>query len=308
MSLQLMVDTDVGVDDALALLIVLAAPEVELLGVCGVAGNVALNQVMRNIGVVLDVAQAPPVPIYRGCANPLIGEHRDAGGVHGEDGLGNTSFPPSRRPVADQHAALAIVETARAHPGMTLLTLGPLTNVALALRLDPELPRRLGRIVVMGGTIRGQGNVTPAAEYNVWADPEAAHIVLNSGADLWLVSWETTLDHMIPWKRWASLVGKETPKARFASAITRHIEGVLRHTFHLPGFTIPDPLAAVVAVMPEAVRRAEPHAVHVELCGHHCRGQTVVDYHGVSGQAPNAHVVLEIEMEAVHALLEQALG
>lgn len=258
--------------------------------------------------MVLDAVEAPSVPVYRGCARPIIGEHRDAGGVHGEDGLGNTFFPPSSRPVADQHAALAIVETARANPGLTLLTLGPLTNVALALQLAPDLPRYLDRMVVMGGTVRGQGNVTPAAEYNVWADPEAAHIVLNSGAPIWLVSWETTLDHIIPWERWTALVNRETPKARFARAITWHIEGVLRHTFHLPGFTIPDPLAAVVALQPEAVQRAERYAVQVELSGHYSRGATIVDYHGVSGQAPNVNVVLEIEMGAVYALLEQALA
>ncbi len=305
--MRVMVDTDVGVDDALALMMVLASPDVEVVGICGVAGNVGLDQVMRNIGVVLDAVGAPPVPVYRGCATPLIGEHRDAGGVHGADGLGNTAFPPSSRPVADVHAALAIVEAGRTCADLTLLALGPLTNVALAFRLDPELPARLERLVVMGGTIRGQGNVTPAAEYNFWADPEAAHIVLNSGANLWLISWETTLDHLIPWDRWEELVRLPTPKARFVRAITGHIEGVLRHTFQLPGFTVPDPLAAAVALAPEAVRRAERHAVQVELCGHHCRGQTVVDYHGVGAEPPNAHVVFELDMDAVNALLERAL-
>ncbi|MDQ7029116.1 MAG: nucleoside hydrolase [Ardenticatenia bacterium] len=303
----MLVDTDVGVDDALALMMVLAAPEVDVVGICGVAGNVGLDHVMRNIGVVLDAAGAPPIPIYRGCAGPLVGEHRDAGGVHGADGLGNTAFPPSSRPVSDAHAALAIVEASRACPDLTLLTLGPLTNVALAFRLDPEVPSRLNRLIVMGGTIRGQGNVIPAAEYNVWADPEAAHIVLNSGANLWLISWETTLEHLIPWGQWGELLRQPTPKARFARAITGHIEKVVRHTFRLPGFPIPDPLAAAVAMAPEAVRRAHHFPVHVELCGRHCRGQTIVDYHGVGGKAPNAHVVFELDMETIYALLERGL-
>lgn len=303
----LFIDTDPGVDDALALLIALAHPETEVLGISGVAGNVELEQVMLNIGKVLDVFEAPDLPIHRGADRALLGDRRDAGGFHGADGLGDRFFPPTLRTESGEHAAEAMLHFSRALPGeLTLLALGPLTNVALAFALDPEMPARLDRLVVMGGTIRGQGNVTPAAEFNVWADPEAAFRVFGSGAPITLVSWETTLDHLIPWNRWNRWSAGANPRAQFVREITTRM--VERERSSWPGLALPDPLAALVAVAPEAVLAADRRPVTVELNGVWSRGATIVDHRPEPKAPPGVEIVRKLDLDLMERLVKISWG
>lgn len=306
--MKLFIDTDPGIDDAIALLMAFAAPHVEVVGTSGVAGNVGLDDVMRNLAVVLDVAGAPrDLPLWRGSACALLGCARDAAGFHGEGGLGGAAFPLSTRAPAPGHAALAISRAAREHPGeLCLLALGPLTNVALAFALDPELPSLLQRLVVMGGTIRGCGNITPAAEFNAWADPEAFARVLAADAPLVLVSWETTLDHMVPWETWGRWVTGEGALAGFVASVTRLL--VEREKGRgWPGMALPDPLAAAVAIAPECVLAAEDRHVVIELAGGETRGQTIVDARVGCTPAANARIVQRIDMAIVERLVRAGL-
>jgi purine nucleosidase len=170
MMIRLVIDTDPGVDDAHAIMTAFAHPGARVKAITTVAGNVPLERTTANACTILDVLEQD-VPVYAGCDRPLVGQPPDASYFHGADGLGDSGYPPSRRGVADRHAVNALIRQANESPGeLTLVAIGPLTNVALATRLDPTLPQKYQRLVVMGGAIRCVGNITTAAEFNAYAD------------------------------------------------------------------------------------------------------------------------------------------
>jgi len=305
--LNLIIDTDVGVDDAQALMLALAHPRARVVAVTTVGGNVPLENVVPNVFEVLHVMGAEDVPVFPGARAPLLpGPREHARGVHGADGLGN--YAPRRARVQPQSepAAQAIARLARERPGeLTLVALGPLTNLALALALEPELPRLLKDLVVMGGAHTGRGN-TPhlAAEFNFYFDPEAAHVVMQAFPRLTLLTWETTLAHLLPWGEHERLAALGTPRAEFYGAIT----GVTRSFLEklgIDGLVIPDPLAMVAALEPEAIVASEMHRVWVETCGAHTRGMSVLDY-GRQGE-PNVRVITAMDDARVRALFERTL-
>jgi purine nucleosidase len=308
---DLIVDTDAGVDDAIALLMALAHPTTRLMAVTTVCGNVAVEQVTRNVCLILDQL-GHAAPVYPGCDRPLMGRMLHAGGIHGEDGLGNVAhtLPSSTHRPQDEPAAQALVRLGRENAGkFTLLALGPLTNLALALRLDPGFAQNVARLVVMGGAIEAHGNASAAAEFNILADPEAAAIVFEAGfPELWLLSWETTLKYPLAWDRYETLAAKGTRQAAFFKQITAYTAHLLRDTFAAPGFLLPDPLAAAVALQPDLVRQAPHVAVNIELAGAHGRGLTSVDWRGLYGQPPNANVVTDLDEGLFFDLLEAGLG
>src|SRR5438874_452369 len=191
MSRTFLIDTDTASDDAVALIMALRHPDVRVAAITVVAGNVPLEQATRNALYTAELCGRDDVCVYAGAAKPLMREPEHAQWFHGEDGLGNQNYPPPRGRCGAKHAADAIVETVRANPGLTLVTLGPLTNVAMALQRDPTIARSVARCVIMGGNPCCEGNVTPAAEYNIWVDPEAARIVMHSGLPVELVGWQT---------------------------------------------------------------------------------------------------------------------
>jgi len=305
----LLIDTDAGVDDALALMLALAHPGAEVAGVTAVGGNVPLARVVPNVFEVLHVMGAEEVPVFPGAREPLLpGERVHATEFHGEDGLGD--YPKRRARVRPERepAALAIARLARERPGeLTLVALGPLTNLALALRLEPELPRLLRRLVVMGGAHTARGN-TPhwAAEFNFYYDPEAAQMAVQAFEELTLVTWETTLAHPINWEEHDRLAALDTPRARFYAAITRTTRGFLEKR-GLPGLLIPDPLAMAAALDPGAVTAEARHRGWVETCGVHTRGQLVLD-HGRSPETPNVRVVTGMDRARVFERFRQALA
>src|SRR5271154_5014935 len=183
-----LIDTDTASDDAVALIMALRAPDMRVAAITTVAGNVSLPQATRNALYTLDLCGVN-VPVYIGADKPLVRIHQRATWFHGNDGLGDHDYPtPSRSAVAG-HAADAIIDTIEANPGLVLVTLGPLTNVALAVIKQPKIAAKVSRCVVMGGAPCCEGNVTPAAEYNIWCDPEAARIVMRSGLPVELVGW-----------------------------------------------------------------------------------------------------------------------
>lgn len=310
--MKLIVDTDMGIDDAIALLMLLDRPEVEIEAITTVAGNISLDQATHNVGVVLDVANGPAIPFYRGCARPLLPyEPEDAAGIHGPDGLGGAGQVETRRRAEAEHASPALVRLVRENPGqITLLVLGPLTNVALALRLDPELPQKLKRLVVMGGAVDGRGNTTSTTEFNIGFDPEAAKIVFAAAGQvpdgLWLVPWETSLAYALPFAAWYTMIAGDQPVARFVRQMTAHLKQVLEAIDHT-AFSWPDPLAAAVAISPALVTAQEHRFVEVEVGQGLARGQTIVDYRPQSKAAPNLHIVRQIDMPTFQELLRSAV-
>ena len=305
--IRLAIDTDPGVDDATAIMAAFAHPEARIEAITTVAGNVSLERTTANVCTILDVLEQN-VPVYAGCSHPMVGDVVDAGYFHGADGLGDSGYPLSPRLVEDEHAVNALIRLANESPGeLTLVAIGPLTNVALATRLDPTLPQKYARLVVMGGSVRGVGNITTAAEFNAYADPEAAAVVFDAWPGLTLVSWETTMAHPFSAEQVEVLLSVDSPRAEFFRRITLRSIGVLEQILGRKELLAPDLLAMAVALEPDIVRQVETHYVQVELAGKHTRGHTTVDWFDRTGQEPNVNLVLEMDTERLWKILQSAV-
>ena len=304
---QLLIDTDPGVDDALAILMAYAHADVAGLSIA--AGNVGLAHTVRNAGTLVDLLGAS-TPVFAGCATPLVRlPQEDAAFVHGEDGFGDIGFPTPQALAAGEPAALALLRLTRERPGeLTLVALAPLTNLALALRLDPTLPQRVARLVVMGGAISGHGNTaTLPAEFNIGFDPEAAHVVFEAFAQFDLVDWEATLRHAFDETEFDGWLAGGDRRADFYGQIC----GVARASNRRRGrhgVIAADALAMAVAIDRSLVTRSERRHVAVELDGRLTRGATVVDWDGRLGKPANANVVLELDQRRFGAMVRAALG
>ena len=302
----LIIDVDTGIDDAFALLYACACPRAELVGVSTVDGNVDLGRATRNTRAVLALARRPDVPVWPGCAAPLLRPIKDASRFHGASGLGYAELSEPDDDSAPAHAVDAIIAAARARPGaVTLVATGPLTNIAAALLREPALPRLLGRFVLMGGAYRDGGNVTPAAEFNIWHDPEAARIVFRAfagqeAAPLVAVGLDVTRQTQL---RPADLDGlkRRTTNLPHGVALMRFLDDSARHYFEtmeqMTGarvFTMHDPLAVAAAIDPSLIV-TQRVAVDVETAGELTAGMTVADWRGVWPQPPNAHVAIAVQ-------------
>jgi inosine-uridine nucleoside N-ribohydrolase len=296
----ILVDCDPGHDDAIALLLALASPEVELVGVSTVHGNTTLDKTTRNALRVLELAGHGEIPVAAGADTPLTRERFVAEYVHGESGLDGPALPaPIHEPVR-QHAVEFLAE--RLRPGLVLVPTGPLTNIALLLERRPDV--RPERIVLMGGAI-GLGNVTPAAEFNIWADPEAAAQVFESGIDVTMVGLDVT--HK------ALLTPERTERLRATGRIGKVVAELVdfyslyhREQYGWPGPPIHDAMAVAHVIDPGLLETKACH-VAVETASELSRGRTVVDLYGRTGQPPNAHVAVDVDAERFLDLLEQRL-
>ncbi|MBN1260238.1 MAG: nucleoside hydrolase [Anaerolineae bacterium] len=305
--IRLVIDTDPGVDDAHAIMAAAAHPAVHIEALTAVKGNVALKHTAANACKILDIMESEAT-VYAGCALPLIAPPSDASEFHGRDGLGNSNLPPSPRPIAEEHAVQALIRMANAAPGeLTLLAIGPLTNVAMATRLDPELPQKYRELVVMGGSIRGMGNATPAAEFNLYTDPEAAAIVFSTWPQLTLLSWETTMAHTFSPQQVDALWSMASPRAEFFRRVSQNTLDFINHFLGDRFLLEPDLLAAAVAIEPDIVKTAEWRHVEIELAGVNTRGQTTVDWFDRTGKDPNVKLVLEMDTDRVWEMLKAAL-
>ncbi|MDC8014749.1 nucleoside hydrolase [Tahibacter soli] len=305
MTQRLLIDTDPGVDDALAILMAYRHSRIEALSIT--AGNVGLAHTVANALKLTELVGAD-TPVYPGCPVPLVLPAEDAAHVHGMDGFGDAGIAPAHRAAADEHAALALVRLARAHPGeLTLVALGPLTNLALALRLDPDLPSRIARLVVMGGAVTGRGNTSVSAEFNIGFDPEAAHVVFSSWPMFELVDWEATVRHALDFDQAERWFASGDKRATFYGAISKKTRAFNKER-ERPGLIAADALAMAVVLDPGIVVRAEERHVSVELNGALTRGATIVDWDRRGGKAPNARIVLDVDHARFAAMIAQALG
>ena len=310
--MKLIVDTDAGIDDAIALLMLLAQPDLQLLAISSVAGNVSLLQATQNIKTILDITNAPATPIYQGCARPLLRYAAlDAMDIHGDDGLGGAGRTNSPRPVEAEPASLALLRLARQYTGrLTLLTLGPLTNIAVAIRLDPTFLTHFDRIVMMAGAVDVRGNTSAAAEFNIVVDPEAAHIVFDAchrtGVMVQLISWEATLAHPLTPETWAEIIEGDSPVARMAQTMTVFLNE-RRAEYNEPHILWPDPLAAAIVCRPEIILSQEARSIKVEIGHTLTRGQTLVDYRRRPDKPPNTQIIREVDGQQFRDLLKMAV-
>ncbi len=288
MSRSMIIDTDTASDDAVALIMALRAPDVSVKAITIVSGNVPAQQGAANALFTAELCGSD-VPVYLGAARPLLREPAHATWFHGLDGLGDMHYPAAKRGLAPGHAVDALIETIKANPDILLVTLGPLTNVALAVSRAPEIVGLVSRCIVMGGAACTVGNVTPAAEYNIWCDPEAARIVFHSGLPVEMVGWELCRGeaNLLP-DEMAEVRAFGTPLAEFAIDCNRRAFEATQAQSGDPGLGLPDPVAMAIALDPSICTRSSLHHVAVETQSELTRGQTVVDLFGVSTDERNA--------------------
>ena len=322
-------DVDTGIDDSLALLYACASSEVELVAVTCVAGNVDARQVAENTRAVLELAGRTDVEVALGRETPLVRDLETTPETHGPRGIGYAELPPPSRPLSDRHAVDLLIEEARRRPGeLTLVTLGPLTNLAVAVLREPDLPRLLDRYVLMGGSYRSPGNTAPTSEWNVHVDPDAARVVFRAWESAAAVDpavrrpvalgldvterAKFTPEHMVrlarragshPDERLAPDEGIET-RSVASNPVVRYLADALRFymEFHsrydgFYGAFIHDPLAVATAIDP-SLARTEALTVDVELAGRLTAGETVTDWRRTWGRPPNVDVAVEADAGA----------
>lgn len=306
--IPLLIDTDPGVDDALALLMAFNDARHEIVGLTIAAGNVGLQYTVRNALKLCEVAGRADIPVFAGAPAPLLHPSPDAGYVHGQDGFGDVGFEPAGRQAEDEHAALAILRLSHRHAGrLVLVALGPLTNIALALKLDPTLPQRVARFVVMGGAVTCHGNITPAAEFNFYFDPEAAHIALQAFERYDLADWEATLAHGLPHREVDAWLAADSERARFYARISEktRLWSADRRGDH---WFAADALAMAFVLAPEGALELAQRPLAVELQGAHARGASVVDWRREGGRPDQANILLRYDQARFQELIRAALA
>ncbi|MCY3924403.1 MAG: nucleoside hydrolase [bacterium] len=295
---RFLIDTDTASDDAVALIMALRSPDVAVEALTIVAGNVPLDRCIQNALYTAELCGSS-VPVYAGLARPLFRDLTTAEIVHGQDGLGDIGLDLTGRSAAEGHAVDVLVETICGSPGeVTLVTLGPLSNVGAALLRAPEMAEAVQHCYIMGGTGQLPGNITPAAEFNIYVDPEAARIVFESGMPITMVGWDVswTCAFMGP-EAEARIRAIGTPYSDFTcdiqATLTEFAEGMLG----IAGFDLPDPLAMAVALDP-SIAETDDRYVEVVSGDGPARGQTIVDHLGATRKAPNVSVVTHVPPEA----------
>ena len=287
MARTLLIDTDGGSDDVVALIMALRSPGVRVAAITTICGNVPVEQATQNVLYTVELCQAE-TPVFAGAAKPLTRELVTAQWFHGQDGLGDHGYKPSSRRADSRHAVEALIETALANPGIEILTLGPLTNVALAINREPKIVKAIGRLVVMGGAPCCEGNVTPAAEYNIWVDPEAAKIVFHAGLPLEMVGWhlcrgEAALNESDINK----ILALKTPLAEFTIRCNSVASDAYYKQTGEKGISLPDPVSAAITLQPNLCTHSSMHYVDIETASELTRGMTVVDRLGVAADERN---------------------
>ena len=307
---KIIIDTDPGQDDAVALLLALASPEeVEVIAVVAVAGNVPLSHTTTNARQVLELAGRTDVPLYAGCARPMRRRLVTAEHVHGPTGLNGPALPAPTMPVQGQHGVQYLIDAYRgAEAGsITLVTLGPLTNIAMALVEAPDIAPRLREIVAVLGSWSENGNITPAAAFNEYVDPEAADVVLTSGVPLTMVPMDVTHQCLSTPSRLAALRTNGNACSVAAADMLAFSEAFDMAKYGWEGAPLHDPCAIAYLIDPAMFGGRKVNVV-VETAGLHTSGMTVVDWWSVTDREPNAYFLREVDVAQFYALLKERLG
>jgi purine nucleosidase len=304
----IIIDCDPGQDDALAILLALGSPEeLEVLAVTAVAGNVPLALTERNARKIVELAGRHDIPVHAGCDRPLQRDMVTAEYIHGRTGLDGAELPEPRAPLADAHAVDAIIATLRARPGtVTLCPLGPLTNIATTIRRAPDIVGHMREIVLMGGAI-GEGNITPAAEFNIFADPHAARIVFESGVKLTMLGLDVTHQVLATPERVRVIAALDTAVSRAVVGLLEFYNIYDQTKRNRPGAPMHDPCVIAYLLQPDLFAGRDCHVV-IETVGEHTLGRTVVDWSGRGRGTANATVVHQVDPDGFFALLTERLG
>ncbi len=291
---HILFDTDPGIDDSLAILLALASPELKVEGVSAVHGNCSVDQATTNALSVLALADASHVPVSRGFELPLVQPSLLAPETHGNTGVGYAILaPPEKKPVV-QHSVDFLIENIMSAPGkITLVCIGPLTNVAIAIRKEPRILQAVKEVVIMGGAIRHQGNTTPLAEFNVYVDPHAAHMVYHSGMPITLVPLDVTYQCILTKEDVRRLQTIKSPISRFVADSTRFYMEFHDEYQKIEGCIINDPLALALTFAPELCDYEE-HYVDVDISGGVSMGKTYADFYKLTKRPANMKVALGV--------------
>jgi purine nucleosidase len=300
-------DCDPGVDDAVALLLALASPqEIELLGISVVAGNVGLDACVANAGKICELAGRRDIPIYAGCARPILKAPLSASHVHGDNGIGGIVLAPPTIPLQPRHAVDFIIDTLKARDDIdiTLCPTGPLTNIALALIKAPEIAPRIREIVLMGGAMNG-GNVTPVAEFNFHVDPHAARVVFESGVPIVMFGLNLTQRVLSTAARIAAIRALKSPLSAFVADILDAMSN--RQIEHQGDNPLHDPNVIMYLIRPD-LYAGKDCFVEIITDPRTLAGQSVVDWRGKMGRAANAKVIDEVDADGFYRVLTERLG
>jgi purine nucleosidase len=305
---RIILDCDPGQDDAIAILLALGSPEaIELLAVTAVAGNVPLRLTEVNARKILELAGRTDIPVYKGCHRPLVEPLETAEYVHGETGLNGVDLPEPTMKLARGHAVDAIIEIVMAAPAntITLCPTGPLTNIAMALLKEPELASRVKEIVLMGGAI-GLGNVTPAAEFNIYVDPHAARVVFESGVPITMLGLDVTHQALVNRTRLEAIRALGTPVGLAAAGLVDFFNRFDSDRYEVDGAPLHDPCVIAQLIEP-AIFKGKPCHVTIETEGS-SKGRTNVDWFPREQRAANATVINEMDADRFFALLTERLA
>lgn len=310
--MRLVIDTDTASDDAVALMLALAEPGVTVEAITVVAGNVPLPQAVTNALVTCDVMERADVPVFAGRPGPIMRSLDTAQDVHGSNGMGDIDLPAPSRAADGEHGVTALVRLANEAPGArTLVTLGPLSNLATALLLDPDLLGKWEHVWCMYGVADAAGNASPSAEYNVWADPESARIVLDHAepGQVTFVGWDVSRKYTVMGADdQAALAALGTRRAGFVNDINASVNAFCEAITGLPGYDLPDPVTMAVALRPGLITESEEAAVEVISNGPG-RGTLLIDRRPGARPAPNVRLVTAVDEAGFKAMLtEMAAG
>ncbi len=303
---RIIIDTDPGIDDALALLLALASPEIQLEALTTTQGNVTVDKATRNALAVLELAHASHIPVAKGSALPLVQPLRASASVHGESGIGNSNLPePQAKPVPG-HAVDYLIERVLAEPKtISLFPIGPLTNIAMAIRKEPGFAKAVKELVIMGGAILESGNITPLAEFNVYVDPHAAHIVFHSGIPITLIPLDVTHKCLLKLGHIGRLMKMNSPISRFIQAA---VEVYFKFSFEwgFEGVPLHDPLTLATIIAPDLLTFKE-YYVDVDISSGVSIGKTFADIHHILEKSPNMKVAMGVRGEEFVELFLQRM-
>jgi len=292
---KVIIDTDPGIDDSLAILLALASPELQVEALTVVSGNCVVEDGVKNALSVLELAGAHHIPVAQGMRVPLLQPLLIAPETHGETGIGYARLPSPKTPPASQHAADLLIEKIMATPGeMVLIAIGPLTNLAMAIRLEPKIVPAVREVIIMGGAIRHGGNTTPLAEFNVYCDPHAAHIVFHSGMTMTLAPLDVTYQVILTQQDVDRLLAIPSPVSRFIADATRFYMEFHDEYQSIEGCVINDPLALALAFAPHLVETVSLF-VDVDISGGPALGKTFADFYRLQKKPPNMKVALGVK-------------